>query len=189
MIALLGLYEMLSVTRHLFRLRSQGTHPNITALTIKRHMTASQAGSTGKRGRRASCTFLLSGAEKAFLGLSCRLILSCRGGWKSEDLAEMSCFVTVGSHPPWLVPEMGQFAAHLDWAQGWASAVSGEGRGLLWRHREGLEVIYQSSCLSKAFWKRIQDTSLASATIRDVKALVGVGWGRHTWPRDAARHF
>lgn len=30
---------------------------------------------------------------------------------------------------------------------------------------------------------------LVSATIRDVKALVGVGWGHHTWSRDAARHF
>lgn len=131
MIALLGLYEMLSVIQHLFPLRSQGTCPNITALTISHHMTASKAGSTGSRGRRASCTFLLSGIEKSFLDLSYRLILSCRGGWKSKYLAEISCLVTMGSHPPDSSLRWGHSATHLDWAQDWASAVNGEGRELL----------------------------------------------------------
>lgn len=37
--------------------------------------------------------------------------------------------------------------------------------------------------------REVRTRPLVSATIRDVKAMVGVGWGRHTWSRDAARHF
>lgn len=141
-------------------------------------MTASKAGSSGDRGRRASwTTLLLSRREKSFVDLSYRLTLSCRGGWKSKYLVKISCFIVIGSHQPWLIPWGRTLCSpfSIGLRTGLLLSVereegSCEGTKRVW-HRYFLIFL-----LSEAFWKRIQDMSLASATIRDVKGVMGAGW-------------